>query len=150
MTTQLTSIYPVLMCEELEPCARALCDCFELERAFENDWYISLYDPQEPKLQIALLQPGHPSIPESLRDQRRATGLLVNIEVRDVDAVWHRVKEHHDRGNHKIELLLDLRDEPWGQRHFIVRLADQIVLDVITPTTPSEEYMADYKVESPA
>ncbi|WP_261376298.1 hypothetical protein [Isoptericola variabilis] len=37
-----------------------------------------------------------------------------------------------------------LRDEDFGQRHFIVAAPDGVLVDVITPVAPSAEYAAGY------
>jgi uncharacterized glyoxalase superfamily protein PhnB len=62
-------------------------------------------------------------------------GLLLNFEVADVDAEWERLVV---RGGLRPEL--ELRSEAFGQRHFIVADPDGVLIDVITPIAPSDEY----------
>ncbi len=47
-------------------------------------------------------------------------------------------------------MLLALRDEPFGQRHFITRDPNGVLIDVITPIEPSPEYAAQFAGASPA
>ena len=53
----------------------------------------------------------HDSVPPAQR--RRPAGVLIGIEIDDVDAVHARIVD----AGHPI--IRSLRDEPWGQRHFI-------------------------------
>ena len=56
-----------------------------------------------------------------------ARGLLLNVEVPDVDAEYERLV----RGA-GLPLELDLRTEEFGQRHFIVADPAGVLVDVIT------------------
>ena len=68
----------------------------------------------------------------------RAGGLLINIEVPDVDAV-------HDRlASAGLPILLSLRDEAFGQRHFITADPAGVMIDVITPIAPTAEFAVLY------
>ncbi|MCD7102073.1 hypothetical protein [Pseudoclavibacter sp. 13-3] len=70
---------------------------------------------------------------------RASAGVIVNLEVDDVDAVHERPS-----GAAGVVVVLPLRDEAFGQRHFIVTAPDGVLLDIIQPTTPSEEYADAY------
>jgi hypothetical protein len=39
---------------------------------------------------------------------------------------------------------LDLRNEAFGQRHFIVEAPDGVLVDVVTPIEPTSEYAGQY------
>ncbi len=132
MTT--TSIYPVLMTTDVAATARFYTDLLGMEPTFTSDWYVSLrHGPWE----LALLDAGHTTIPESHRGAP-AQGVLVNVEVDDVDSVHARAVA---AGHH---VALPLRDEDFGQRHFIVAAPDGALVDVITPIAPSREYAEQY------
>ena len=66
------------------------------------------------------------------------SGLLINFEVEDVDQEYVRAQE---RG---LPILLALRDEPFGQRHFITCDPNGVMLDVIKPIPPSAEFDEQY------
>ncbi|MGH8526025.1 MAG: VOC family protein, partial [Gammaproteobacteria bacterium] len=77
-----------------------------------------------------------------LPDQRQAfdgKGVFLAIDVEDVDTVYERLR----RDGH--ELLIELRDEAWGQRHFGVRDPSGGMLDIVEPIPPSAEYQAAYQ-----
>ena len=72
----------------------------------------------------------------------RASGMLLNFEVEDVDALYQNLKSLD------LPMLLELRDEPFGQRHFITRDPSGVLIDVIKPIPPSEEYLAQFADEA--
>ena len=42
------------------------------------------------------------------------------------------------------ETIVELRDEPWGQRHFLVRDPVGNLLDVVKQIAPASEYETSY------
>ena len=76
-------------------------------------------------------------IPEAGRG--RVAGLLLNFEVEDVDAEYARAQVAG------LPVLQELRDEAFGQRHFITQDPNGVLIDVITPIPPSPEFLAQYQ-----
>ena len=127
----LTSLYPVLMTQNVAATSAFYREHFDFEIVFEAGWYVSLKRDQ---WELALLDAGHPSLPESARGHV-AAGLLLNFEVDDVDAEYSRLVTQG-----ALEPLLDIRSEDFGQRHFIVAGPDGVLIDVITPIEVSGEF----------
>lgn len=127
----LTGAYPVLMSADVAAASRFYCDRLGFEPTFTTDWYVSL---RRGAWELAVLDPHHESIPAAYRG-RAATGVLVNLEVDDVDAEHRRLVI--DGG---LEPVLALRSEPFGQRHFILPGPDQVLIDVIQPIKPDPEW----------
>ena len=96
---------------------------------------MSLASPDR-SVQLAFVRAGHESIPAGYRSRPR--GCLVTVETDDVDGLYERAQTRGD------EIVMELRDEPWGQRHFMVRDPDGLLVDVITMIAPSEEHAAKY------
>ncbi|MGH1561850.1 VOC family protein [Mumia sp. DW29H23] len=125
-----TSFYPVLGATDVENAARFYERWFGFTRTFSSDWYVSLArDGHE----LALLDPGHPTVPAGYGAAARGT--ILNVEVDDVDAEYARLVT--DGG---LAPVLALRSEPFGQRHFIVAGPDDVLVDVITPIAPDASY----------
>lgn len=139
----LTSFYPVVCTHGLTASVEFYTRWFGFERTFETDWYVSLRHPAPPHYELALLDPDHPSMPTGYR--RPAAGLLLNVEVSDVDSEYRRLVREAG-----LRPVLDLRTEPWGQRHFIIADPAGVLLDVITPTPPTAEYGQAYTDVPPA
>jgi len=123
------SIYPVLQVAEPESAGDYFVENFAFERTFSADWYVSLRHGVH---ELAFLHHAHPTIPEGFR--RTVTGILVNIEVDDATVEYERLVRAG------LTVLLELRDEPFGQRHFILEGPEGIAVDVIEEIPPAPEY----------
>ncbi|WP_371785036.1 VOC family protein [Streptosporangium subroseum] len=134
---KLTSFYPVICTARLRESRDFYTGLLGFEPTFEADWYVSLRRPGPLPCELALLDHDHPTLPEAYRVPVR--GLLLNLEVEDVDAEWERLVV---RGGLGAEL--ELRSEDFGQRHFIVADPNGVLIDVITPIAPAEAYADQY------
>lgn len=134
---KITSYYPVLMVQDVSATAAFYTRHFDFLPAFEADWYVHLQSSQHPSVNLAILQGDHATIPSHARG--RASGILINFEVEDVDTIYSRVQEAG------LEIVLPLRDEDFGQRHFIAQDPNGVLIDVITPIPPSEDYAKQYR-----
>lgn len=131
-----TQFYPVLMSEQVAATARFYIKHFRFAPQFENDWYVHLQSTEDPAVNLAVLQSGHATIPTRARVQ--AGGLLLNFEVDDVDAEFERARAAN------LPILLPLRNEPFGQRHFITEDPNGVLIDVITPIAPDPSHLGQY------
>ena len=130
-----TSFYPVLMSADVSSAADFYRRVLDFETTFEADWYVSL---RRGTFELALLDADHPTVPAGFG--RPVQGLLLNLEVEDVDAEHRRLVDEHG-----LRPVLPLRDEPFGQRHLIVEAPDGVLVDVIQPIEPSAEFAAAYR-----
>lgn len=132
-----TSYYPVIMTDTVEKTASFYIEHFGFEPLFEADWYVHLQSKESPTVTLAILDGSHETIPESGRG--KVSGLLLNFEVEDVDTVYERLK------GAGLPILLDIRDEDFGQRHFITADPNGVLIDIIKPIPPSAEFAAMYE-----
>jgi catechol 2,3-dioxygenase-like lactoylglutathione lyase family enzyme len=109
---------------------------FPLAPAFDSGWYVHLVWPGQPAVNLAVVDCRHESIPERFR--RPAQGMLINFELEDVDGAYERLRSDG------APVVLTLRDEPWGQRHFMVEDPNGLLLDVIKPIPPDATYRPFY------
>ncbi|MBH5318285.1 VOC family protein [Paenibacillus sp. GSMTC-2017] len=127
------SFYPVIMTEKLVESAAFYQIHFGFVTVFESDWYISLKLVQgDMTYELALLDPSHETIPAGYGEPTR--GLLFNFEIDNVDDAYEKMIV---KG--KLPLLREIRDEDFGQRHFITCDPNGILIDIITIIPPSEE-----------
>lgn len=131
----LTSLYPVLMCADVAATSRFFRERFAFEPAFESDWYVSL---KRGTWELAILDATHETVPEAYRG-RAASGILLNLEVDDVDAEYQRLVTEGG-----MAAVLPIRSEAFGQRHFIVSGPDGVLVDVITPIEPDETFAEQF------
>ncbi|MBP5802547.1 VOC family protein [Microbacterium maritypicum] len=133
---QITSFYPVLMVDDVATAARFYREELGFEVVFEADWYVSLRD-HDGGGELAILDRAHETIPEGFREPVR--GLLLNVEVPDAASEHARLV-----GEQGLPERLPLRDEAFGQRHFIIEAPGGVLIDVIEPIEPSPEFAAAY------
>ena len=131
----LTGCYPVLCTADVSASARFYREHFGFATTFESDWYVSLRHPDGGH-ELALLDAGHESIPAGYGEAAR--GMLVNLEVDDVDALAARL----DAAG--VPTVQALRSEAFGQRHVIVRDPGGVLVDVITEIEPAPEFAAAF------
>jgi catechol 2,3-dioxygenase-like lactoylglutathione lyase family enzyme len=131
----ISSSYPVLMTADVAATADFYRRVLAFEDAFTSDWYVSMMrGPWE----LAILDAMHDTVPASHRGAV-ASGVLLNLEVDDVDAEYARIASLPD-----VEIALTLRSEDFGQRHFILAGPDGVLIDIITPIEPSPEFAAQF------
>ena len=49
--------------------------------------------------------------------------------------------------SNSLNIVLELRSEGWGQRHFCIQDPNGIYLDIVQSFEPSEDYQSDYVSE---
>lgn len=133
---KVTSYYPVIMTERVGETAAFYIAHFDFRENFASDWYVHLQSAQDSGINLAILDGQHETIPAEGRGQ--VSGLLLNFEVEDVDAVYERMRVAG------LPILLAIRDEAFGQRHFITADPNGVLIDVIKPIPPSAEFAALY------
>jgi len=135
-----TQYYPVIMTDNVAETARFYTENFRFGPKFESDWYVHLQSREDENVNLAILQGDHETVPEAARG--KVSGLLLNFEVEDVDVEFERARAND------LPILLPLKDEPFGQRHFITHDPNGILIDVIKPIPPSEEFLQQYNSDS--
>ena len=58
--------------------------------------------------------------------------MYLTIEVDDVDSIYNDLKK---KG---VPIKIDIRNEPWGDRHFAIKDPNGIGIDIVTYTKPAE------------
>lgn len=134
------SYYPVIMTADVAGTAAFYIDHFGFEPLFSADWYVHLQSKDSEHVTLAILDGSHETIPETGRGT--VSGLLLNFEVEDVDAVYERLKAAG------LPIRLDIRDEDFGQRHFITADPNGVLIDIIKPIPPSAQYAAMYEASA--
>jgi catechol 2,3-dioxygenase-like lactoylglutathione lyase family enzyme len=129
--TKIHSIFPDIASQDVAASRGFYTGLLGLTVAWETDWYVLLHG-DGPDIQLAIVDRDHDSVPAA--HQPRAGGVLVTFEVDDATEVWHRAQELD------LPVALPLRDEAFGQRHFMVTDPDGLLVDVVqTLFVPDED-----------
>ncbi|CEN33661.1 VOC family protein [Capnocytophaga cynodegmi] len=97
--------------------------------SFENEFYLLLHTPNR-EAEISFLLPNHPSQQPIFQKPFQNQGVYLTIEVENVDEVYKELK------NKNIPIEIELRNEPWGDRHFAIKDPNGIGIDIVTYTEP--------------
>ena len=111
----------------LEESKKFYRDILHFGIVFENDFYILLHTPGGGE-QLSFLQPGHPSQQPIFQPAFEGKGMFLTIEVEDVNAEYARIIKLG------IPLAIDLREEPWGDKHFAIEDPNGIGIDIVQYT----------------
>ena len=136
----ITNIFPTICSDDVPATRDFYVDLFDFIVVYRNAWYVHLQAPEAPFSQLAIVERDHDSVP--LKFQRQPAGVLVAIEVDDVDATHERAQSAG------YDLPLDLRSEAWGQRHFMTVDPSGTLVDVITPIPADPEFAGGFVAEA--
>ena len=92
--------------------------------SFENEFYLLLHTPDK-ESEISFLLPNHPSQQPFFHKPFQGQGVYLTIEVDDADELYALLK---DKG---VTIKIDIRDEPWGDRHFAIEDPNGIGIDIV-------------------
>ncbi|MEM9328673.1 MAG: VOC family protein [Bacteroidota bacterium] len=98
--------------------------------SFENEFYLLMHTPGH-QAQLSFLLPNHPSQQPLFHPAFQEQGMYLTIEVEDVDALCEQMKR---KG---VAIEIELRDEPWGDRHFAIKDPNGIGIDLVRYTAPN-------------
>lgn len=117
-------IYPLVITDKIAECTTFYKDNFDFVAVFEQDWYVQLLH-EKSGAELAFMQPNVKTQPEELHSGFTGSGIVFSLEVDDAQAEWKRLE---GKG---LDVVASLRDEQWGQRHFIVTDPSGVFVDVV-------------------
>ena len=79
--------------------------------------------------ELGFMKPGLKYQAPLLRPAFGGRGVWMAIEVEDAQAEYQRLKEMN------VTIAVELRDEPWGDRHFAVLGPSGVALDIVQRLT---------------
>ena len=128
-----SNLYPLIQVCDVAATAAFYIQHFGFAPVFESDWYVQLRGGDRQN-ELAIIGFDHESIPPAGRQP--TSGLILSFEVADAAADAVRLA---DAG---VPIVQALRDEVFGQRHFIAADPNGIFVDVITPIEPDPDWLA--------
>ena len=128
-----SNLYPLIQVRDVAATAAFYIQHFGFAPVFESDWYVQLRGGDRQN-ELAIIGFDHESIPPAGRQP--TSGLILSFEVADAAADAVRLA---DAG---VPIVQALRDEVFGQRHFIAADPNGIFVDVITPIEPDPDWLA--------
>ena len=134
---KLKTLYPIVSTNSLADARDFYTGYFGFQVVFDTGWYVHLHAPRDGSdspLELGFMLPNNEMLPSTLHPAYNGNGVYISIEADDVDGVYQQLLADG------YEPVMELCDEDWGQRHFIVRDPGGCLLDVVKPIPPTEEY----------
>jgi catechol 2,3-dioxygenase-like lactoylglutathione lyase family enzyme len=103
----------------------------QMEVVFENEFYLLLKTAGGTD-QLSFLLPNHESQQPLFKPAFVGKGAYLTVEVEKVDEVHDKIKKLN------IPIIVSLRDEPWGDRHFAIVDPNGIGVDIVTYNPPTK------------
>lgn len=98
---------------------------------FENEFYLLLHTANK-QFELSFLLPNHPSQHAFFHTAYAGKGVFLTIEMDEVDSLYKRLQ---DKG---VDIKVDIRDEPWGDRHFSIEDPNGIGIDIVKYSRPED------------
>ncbi|WP_343701061.1 VOC family protein [Chitinophaga sp.] len=98
---------------------------------FENEFYLLLHTPGHTG-EISFLLPNHPSQQPLFQPAFEGKGVYLTIEVDNVDSVYADLRKKN------VEIAIDIREEPWGDKHFAICDPNGVGIDIVQYSAPGE------------
>lgn len=136
---ELKSLTPVIATEKLTESRDFYTHYLGFKVIFENDWYIQLRSEGRTTTDVAFVLPSHKTQPPIFQPPFCSSGVIYTIEVDDAKYELEKLQ------NQGVKIELDLRDEPWGERHFAIKDPNGIPINISQPIEPSKEYQQHFK-----
>ena len=130
-TTNKMKLNAGIITEKLQETKKFYTEVLDFEVSFENEFYLLLHMPNH-SAEISFLKPNHPSQKPIFQSKFSGKGVYLTIEVESVDKVYKQLKE---KG---VQIEIEIRDEPWGDRHFAIVDPNGVGIDIVTYTKPEE------------
>lgn len=131
-----TASFPIFITENVQLSKDYFTENFGFNPVFASDWYVHLVTPSG--VQLGFLMSEHPSQPEYFHQAFRGEGAIFSLEVDNADEAYLVAQT---RG---LNMLLPLKDEEWGQKHFVVEDPSGVKIDVVQSTEPGDEFKESY------
>lgn len=128
----MNSLFPDICSNDLAASKTFYESLLGMHAVFELDWYIQLQSPTDATVQVAFVAQDHESVPTGYGFDPR--GVIVTVELDDVDSVYRQAQTL------EVPIVQTLRDEEWGQRHFMARDPNGLLVDIVQMIEPGKVY----------
>ena len=128
--------FPVFTVKDLNAAKSFYTENLGFDVVFSGDWYTHLVSKSG--VQVGFLLPYQPTQPPIFQKPYIGEGVIFSLEVEDADSAFEVAKSK------SLDIVLELRSEDWGQRHFCIQDPNGVYLDIVQSFEPTDEYQSDY------
>ncbi|WP_171064658.1 VOC family protein [Actinomadura soli] len=128
-------VYPLVVVEDPVAVRDWYARHLGFSAAFDTDWFVYLVSGGERPFALAFMRDGLDFQLPQFRTAMSGDALVITIEVEDVRAAHDEICATGARPE------VSLRDEPWGQRHFMLRDPAGGWVDIVQQTDPDPAFL---------
>ncbi|VAW89526.1 Glyoxalase/Bleomycin resistance protein/dioxygenase domain [hydrothermal vent metagenome] len=122
---QIEAAFPVMVAPNLDAVKQFYETVFGFNTVFYDvNFYLHLVSPNTGS-QLGFLMPNHSSQPEFLHAIMSTNGYVISLEVKDAAMAYEQAK------NLKLNIAMEIKEEAWGQVHFMVQDPAGFRVDVV-------------------
>jgi uncharacterized glyoxalase superfamily protein PhnB len=111
---EIEAMFPVMVTANLEAVKAFYESVFGFNAVFyDADFYLHLVSPNS-GIQLGFLMPEHASQPDFLRPLMSPDGYVISLEVKDAARAYAEAQKMD------LTMAMELKEEVWGQVHFIL------------------------------
>ncbi|MGO1120163.1 VOC family protein [Rhodovibrionaceae bacterium A322] len=129
---QAKATFPIIVTDKLDEC-EVFYRRLGFQPLFTADFYRHLQVPGLPSSQIGFLAPEHHTQAKPFQPAFGGQGVIFSLEVEDAGMVRAEVEAAG------LPVVFELKDEPWGQRHFALQDPSGTVIDIVQPIAVQDE-----------
>ena len=100
------------------------------QEVFDFDWYVQIRSASNPAIELSFLRPRRENQPAAFQPAFPGEGVTLNLYVEDADV------EHARLVKEGVAIDCPLKNEPWGERHFIVRDPSGVAVNLAAMNAP--------------
>ncbi len=122
---EIQAMFPVMVTSDLAAVKEFYESVFGFNAVFyDPEFYLHLVSPNT-GVQLAFLLPGHETQPAFLHPAMSANGYVISLEVNDAAKAYAEAK------NLGLNIAMVLKEEVWGQIHFMLQDPAGFRIDVV-------------------
>ncbi len=122
---EINAMFPVMVTQDLEAVKQFYETVFGFNAVFyDANFYLHLLSPNS-GVQLGFLLPNHPSQPTFLHPVMSPDGFVISLEVADAALAYMEAERLN------LDIVMPLKQEVWGQNHFIVSDPAGFRVDVV-------------------
>ncbi|MEO0438717.1 MAG: VOC family protein [Pseudomonadota bacterium] len=118
-------IFTNVCSEDLQKSKEFYTALLGLNVKYDSDWFVQLCSPVNSEIEYGNIQNSHNLVPKEYRQS--PSGMYVTFVVSDVDTVYQKALYM------KLPIIQEPRNEFYGQRRFLTKDPDGVLLDVCSP-----------------
>jgi uncharacterized glyoxalase superfamily protein PhnB len=122
---EIDAMFPVMVTNELDAVKQFYEAVFGFTTVFyDSDFYLHLISSNN-SIKLGFMLPNLESQPNFLHPIMSSQGYVISLEVKDAALAYSEAKKMN------LNFIMDLKQEEWGQIHFIIRDPAGFSVDVV-------------------